>query len=180
MFFSPLHFFLNDVKHGDYIAKTAMDNVISTVQSTLLQERWANPCTSTFPYVTEINRTSSCSGSDANANSIASTSSQPWFVQPMLALRMLCGNACVHTGSVSMMILSLTIFEKNTQYRCQIWTVTNVPSCLNGWRWRFDAWRDLVCKTVAHPWRPKSKKNPTQPWFLRTKLRKFFFELRWF
>ena len=39
MFFSPLHFFLNDVKHGDYIAKTAMDNVISTVQSTLLQER---------------------------------------------------------------------------------------------------------------------------------------------
>ena len=30
MLFPPLHFFPNDSKHGDYIAKTAMDNVISS------------------------------------------------------------------------------------------------------------------------------------------------------
>ena len=30
MIFPPLHFFSNDIKHRDYIAKTAMDNVISS------------------------------------------------------------------------------------------------------------------------------------------------------
>ena len=87
MLFPPLHFFPDDIKHGDYIAKTAMDNVINFIQSTWLQERKANFCTSTFPYVTEISKTSSCSGSDANARRSASTSSQPWFVHTNISCK---------------------------------------------------------------------------------------------